>query len=90
MNQIPPITNLVMESDGNFLPPVEEDALELSIVMPCLSEAEMLATCIEKAQRSRRYPLADGSLVIACCSGPCLVSLASMLFTKQLFHCLQM
>jgi glycosyltransferase involved in cell wall biosynthesis len=26
--------------------------IELSVVMPCLNEAETLATCIEKAQKS--------------------------------------
>ena len=30
----------------------EEALLELSIVMPCLNEAETLAVCIEKARRS--------------------------------------
>ena len=28
-----------------------DETPELSIVMPCLNEAETLATCIEKAQR---------------------------------------
>ena len=27
-----------------------EDEIELTILMPCLNEAETLATCIEKAQ----------------------------------------
>src|SRR3977135_4559976 len=40
-------------------------ALELSIVMPCLNEAETLATCIEKAQLSLRELNLNGEIVIA-------------------------
>ena len=40
-------------------------ALELSIVMPCLNEAETLATCVEKAQRSLRELGLAGEVVIA-------------------------
>jgi glycosyltransferase involved in cell wall biosynthesis len=44
----------------------EESApLELSIVMPCLNEAETLAVCIEKAQRSLRELNVAGEVVIA-------------------------
>jgi len=39
--------------------------IELSIVMPCLDEAETLATCIEKAQRSLREGGIAGEVVIA-------------------------
>lgn len=39
--------------------------LELSIVMPCLNEAETLAVCIEKAQRSLRELDIAGEIVIA-------------------------
>jgi glycosyltransferase involved in cell wall biosynthesis len=44
---------------------VPEPDLELSIVMPCLNEAETLATCIEKAQGSLRKLEIDGEVVIA-------------------------
>ena len=39
--------------------------LELSIVMPCLNEAETLAICIEKAQRSLEELSIAGEVVIA-------------------------
>jgi hypothetical protein len=45
--------------------PTAETALELSIVMPCLNEAETLAVCIEKAQRSLRELGIDGEVIIA-------------------------
>ncbi|HEX8154682.1 MAG TPA: glycosyltransferase family 2 protein [Thermoanaerobaculia bacterium] len=38
---------------------------ELSIVMPCLNEAETLATCIRKAQKSLADGHIDGEVVIA-------------------------
>lgn len=38
---------------------------ELSIVMPCLNEADTLAVCIEKAQRALRESGIDGEIVIA-------------------------
>jgi glycosyltransferase involved in cell wall biosynthesis len=37
----------------------------VSVVMPCLNEAETLATCIEKAQRSLRDLNVSGEIVIA-------------------------
>jgi len=39
--------------------------IELSIVMPCLDEAETLAVCIEKAHRSLREGGVSGEIVIA-------------------------
>jgi glycosyltransferase involved in cell wall biosynthesis len=38
---------------------------ELSIVMPCLNEADTLATCVEKAQRSLRENEISGEIIIA-------------------------
>src|SRR6266699_150689 len=40
-------------------------AVELSIVMPCLNEAETLAGCIEKAQECLRELNVTGEIVIA-------------------------
>jgi glycosyl transferase family 2 len=49
-----------------ILRPVTEDSgLELSIVMPCLNEAETLATCITKAQQSLDELRVQGEIVIA-------------------------
>jgi glycosyltransferase involved in cell wall biosynthesis len=41
------------------------EGLELSVVMPCLNEADTLATCIEKAQRAMREHHIKGEVVIA-------------------------
>ncbi len=43
----------------------ETTLLELSIVMPCLNEAETLATCIEKARTSLRNLQIVGEIIIA-------------------------
>ena len=37
--------------------------VEVSVVMPCLNEAETLATCIEKAQASLRELNVHGEIV---------------------------
>lgn len=43
----------------------DSSLLELSIVMPCLNEADTLGTCIEKAQRALREHNIQGEIVIA-------------------------
>ena len=43
----------------------QEYTLELSILMPCLNEAETLAICIEKAQKSLRELNIVGEVIIA-------------------------
>lgn len=40
-------------------------ACELTILMPCLNEAETLATCIDKAQAFLRRAGIDGEVLIA-------------------------
>jgi hypothetical protein len=45
--------------------PADVDEFELSIVMPCLNEAETLATCIRKAQATMREHHIDGEIIIA-------------------------
>ena len=47
------------------LPASEECDLELSVVMPCLNEADTLATCIEKAQRSLGRLGITGEVIVA-------------------------
>ena len=54
------ITGLEYQESHN-----EDSMLELSIVMPCLDEAETLATCIEKAQRSLLEADVAGEIIIA-------------------------
>ena len=44
---------------------VEADRLELSILMPCLNEAETLATCIKKAQQALLDLNVKGEVLIA-------------------------
>jgi glycosyltransferase involved in cell wall biosynthesis len=39
--------------------------MELSVVMPCLNEADTLGTCIEKAQRAMRDAGIEGEVVVA-------------------------
>ena len=43
----------------------ESSPLELSVVMPCLNEAETLGTCIEKAQRALRELNIAGEIIVA-------------------------
>jgi glycosyltransferase involved in cell wall biosynthesis len=45
--------------------PPQTDELELSVVMPCLNEAETLATCIRKAQAALAQGGIVGEVVIA-------------------------
>ena len=58
-------------ADGVILDRVEAlreakpKTIEVSVVMPCLNEAETLATCIEKAQRAMRENHINGEVVIA-------------------------
>ena len=42
-----------------------ESPLELTIVMPCLNEAETLATCIDKANAALRNNDIAGEVVVA-------------------------
>ena len=46
-------------------PAVTAETPELSIVMPCLNEAETLGTCIEKAQRFLAAHGVNGEIVVA-------------------------
>lgn len=45
--------------------PTPTEAIELSVVMPCLNEAETLATCIDKAQGYLRRSGVVGEVIIA-------------------------
>jgi glycosyltransferase involved in cell wall biosynthesis len=55
---------MASETAGNDMaeatPPVE-----VSVIMPCLNEAETLAACIEKAQRSLRDHRIAGEIIVA-------------------------
>jgi glycosyltransferase involved in cell wall biosynthesis len=54
------ITPLVRQS-----PDRGESTPEVSVVMPCLNEAETLATCIRKARRALREEGIDGEVIVA-------------------------
>src|SRR5438046_10725589 len=41
------------------------ETVEVSIVMPCLNEADTLATCIQKAQRALLEANITGEIIIA-------------------------
>jgi glycosyltransferase involved in cell wall biosynthesis len=43
----------------------EAESIEFSIVMPCLNEAETLATCIRKAQQALREHSINGEVIVA-------------------------
>ena len=42
-----------------------QHAIEVSIVMPCLNEADTVATCIQKAQRALRDAGMSGEVIVA-------------------------
>ncbi|HYK22225.1 MAG TPA: glycosyltransferase family 2 protein [Pyrinomonadaceae bacterium] len=46
-------------------PAVDADSLELSILMPCLNEAETIATCIRKAQTWMTRNQVAGEVIVA-------------------------
>jgi len=52
-------------SQTPVVPPKELDAVELSVVMPCLNEAETLGTCIRKAQRALQEAGIPGEIIVA-------------------------
>jgi glycosyltransferase involved in cell wall biosynthesis len=54
-----------MPSQTSPLPPADLEAIELSIVMPCLNESETLATCIRHARRFFTESGVSGEVVIA-------------------------
>ncbi|MCZ8164772.1 glycosyltransferase family 2 protein [Silanimonas sp.] len=53
-----------MDSNSTLQPPAG-NAVELTILMPCLNEAETLATCIRKAKRFLAASGVDGEVLIA-------------------------
>ena len=54
-----------IDTNNHMIPSTADEGIELSIVMPCLNEAETLEVCIEKAQRSLRDLGISGEVVIA-------------------------
>jgi glycosyltransferase involved in cell wall biosynthesis len=54
-----------VETEYTVVPLHQEEAVELSVVMPCLNEAETLERCIVKAQRALEDANIAGEIVIA-------------------------
>lgn len=54
-----------MTQVGTFLPESSHYDLELSIIMPCLNEAETLEICIRKAQAFLKNSKIDGEVIVA-------------------------
>jgi glycosyltransferase involved in cell wall biosynthesis len=46
-------------------PSVPDSPVEVSVVIPCLNEAETLGTCIDKALEGLRQAEAEGEVVVA-------------------------
>ncbi len=54
-----------MESPANHSPLETETVCEVSVLMPCLNEAETLGTCINKAKASLKNLGVNGEVIIA-------------------------
>jgi glycosyltransferase involved in cell wall biosynthesis len=59
------ITDVRADQKPRETPQEETSTVELSVVMPCLNEAETLETCIKKAQRALREHQIAGEIIIA-------------------------
>lgn len=53
------------DAQAVVVPLQQSEELELSVVMPCLNEAETIATCIEKAQRAIAESFIEGEVIVA-------------------------
>ncbi len=66
---MPELTEVIAEVQEDQKPLAtlseETSTIELSVVMPCLNEAETLETCIKKAQRALREHQIAGEIIIA-------------------------
>jgi len=68
MSRVMPPPSVVDSSDaavGAPPPTAAGDVLELSVVMPCLNEAETVGTCVEKALRAMRDAGIAGEVIVA-------------------------
>jgi glycosyltransferase involved in cell wall biosynthesis len=59
------VINSQLKDTVGHTPRHEASEVELSIVMPCLNEAETLATCIMKAHQSLREHGIAGEIIVA-------------------------
>jgi len=54
-----------MEAIADQFPTTNKDFPEVSIIMPCLNEADTLAACIGKARRALNEQQIDGKIIVA-------------------------
>ena len=54
-----------MEAIADQFPATDKDFPEVSIIMPCLNEADTLAACIGKARRALNEQQIDGEIIVA-------------------------
>jgi glycosyltransferase involved in cell wall biosynthesis len=54
-----------MEAIADQFPIIDKDFPEVSIIMPCLNEADTLAACIGKARRALNEQQIDGEIIVA-------------------------
>src|SRR5580693_5203972 len=66
---VPIVTVALKKADQSYdsvvMPTRDSEAVELSVVMPCLNEAETLETCIRQAQRALRDANIVGEIIVA-------------------------
>jgi cellulose synthase/poly-beta-1,6-N-acetylglucosamine synthase-like glycosyltransferase len=56
---------MLMEAIADQFPASDKDFPEVSIVMPCLNEADTLAACISKARRPLNEQKIAGEIIVA-------------------------
>src|SRR5579864_2660404 len=56
---------VTMETEGHSRELTAPEPIELSIVMPCLNEAETLEACVRKAQRALEKEKVSGEVIVA-------------------------
>ena len=61
----PPSSAVPIESSLEAVISSAPGSVEVSVVIPCLNEAETLGTCIEKAIRSMREQVIRGEIIVA-------------------------
>src|SRR5688500_1218378 len=60
------LTNAVeLRETVNKIPPSAPSSTEVSVVIPCLNEADTLELCIAKAQRALRQNEITGEIIVA-------------------------
>jgi glycosyltransferase involved in cell wall biosynthesis len=61
----PPAASIFDELFTERVPPTSDKVLELSIVMPCLNEADTVGLCVEKAMRVLHDNQISGEVIVA-------------------------